>query len=54
MKLRFVLHGGTLWASHGAYYNGMERTHTRAYELDEAANQGRPLGVERDGKLHIG
>jgi hypothetical protein len=31
----FVSHGGKLWAFHGAYYNHMERIHTRAYSLDE-------------------
>ena len=30
---------GTLWAFHGAYYNKMERIHTRAYTLDEETSQ---------------
>ncbi|MFM2165887.1 MAG: hypothetical protein RIS79_258, partial [Verrucomicrobiota bacterium] len=35
----FVSHGGKLWAFHGAYYNHMERIHTRAYSLDEATGE---------------
>lgn len=31
----FLSHAGKLWAFHGAYYNKMERIHTRAYSLDE-------------------
>lgn len=31
----FLSHAGKLWALHGAYYNKMERIHTRAYSLDE-------------------
>lgn len=32
----FLSHAGKLWAFHGAYYNKMERIHTRAYSLDES------------------
>jgi len=31
----FLSHKGKLWAFHGAYYNKMERIHTRAYSLNE-------------------
>ncbi len=41
----FVSHGGKLWAFHGAYYNKMERIHTRAYSLDEATGQWVKHGV---------
>lgn len=41
----FVSHGGKLWAFHGAYYNHMERIHTRAYSLDEATGQWIKHGV---------
>ena len=35
----FLSHGGKLWAFHGAYYNFMERIHTRAYSLNEATGE---------------
>jgi hypothetical protein len=41
----FVSHAGKLWAFHGAYYNHMERIHTRAYSLDEATGQWIKHGV---------
>ena len=41
----FVSHAGRLWAFHGAYYNHMERIHTRAYSLDEASGQWVKNGV---------
>jgi hypothetical protein len=41
----FVSHGGKLWAFHGAYYNHMERIHTRAYSLDEATGEWTKHGV---------
>lgn len=41
----FVSHGGKLWAFHGAYYNHMERIHTRAYSLDEATGEWIKHGV---------
>lgn len=41
----FVSHGGKLWAFHGAYYNHMERIHTRAYSLDEATGEWVKHGV---------
>ncbi|MFN7565291.1 MAG: LamG-like jellyroll fold domain-containing protein [Prosthecobacter sp.] len=40
-----VSHGGKLWAFHGAYYNHMERIHTRAYSLDEATGEWVKHGV---------
>ncbi|MBN1422330.1 MAG: exo-alpha-sialidase [Planctomycetes bacterium] len=41
---------GALWAFHGAFYNRMERVHTRAYVLDEATGRWDPRGVvARDG-----
>lgn len=41
----FVSHGGKLWAFHGAYYNHMQRIHTRAYSLDEATGEWTKHGV---------
>ena len=41
----FVSHGGKLWAFHGAYYNHMERIHTRAYSLDETTGEWTKHGV---------
>lgn len=41
----FLSHQGRLWAFHGAYYNKMERIHTRAYSLDEKTGQWRKHGV---------
>lgn len=41
----FLSHNDSLWAFHGAYYNHMERIHTRAYKFDEAANEWKKLGV---------
>ncbi|MFO1441561.1 MAG: LamG-like jellyroll fold domain-containing protein [Verrucomicrobiaceae bacterium] len=41
----FVSHGGKLWAFHGAYYNHMERIHTRAYSLDETTGEWVKHGV---------
>jgi hypothetical protein len=41
----FLSHGGKLWAFHGAYYNHMERIHTRAYSLNEATGQWVKHGV---------
>ncbi|MBL9130595.1 MAG: exo-alpha-sialidase, partial [Verrucomicrobiaceae bacterium] len=41
----FVSHSGKLWAFHGAYYNKMERIHTRAYSLDETTGEWIKHGV---------
>lgn len=41
----FLSHNGRLWAFHGAYHNKMERIHTRAYALDEQADQWVRHGV---------
>jgi len=41
----FLSHAGKLWAFHGAYYNKMERIHTRAYSLNEATGQWTKHGV---------
>lgn len=41
----FLSHGGKLWAFHGAYYNFMERIHTRAYWLNEATGEWVKHGV---------
>jgi hypothetical protein len=41
----FVSHGGKLWAFHGAYYNHMERIHTRAYSFDEEKGEWAKHGV---------
>jgi len=44
----FLSHAGKLWAFHGAYYNHMQRIHTRAYSLDEATGQWMKHGVVLD------
>ncbi len=41
----FLSHRDKLWAFHGAFYDDFQRTHTRAYVLDEATGQWRPKGV---------
>lgn len=41
----FLSHAGKLWAFHGAYYNKMERIHTRAYSLDESTGQWIKHGI---------
>jgi hypothetical protein len=41
----FLSHAGKLWAFHGAYYNHMQRIHTRAYSLDETTGQWIKHGV---------
>ena len=45
----FLSTGDALWAFHGAYYNTMERVHTRAYLLDEATRQWQSQGVVVEG-----
>jgi hypothetical protein len=41
----FLSHAGKLWAFHGAYYNHMERIHTRAYSFDETSGRWVKHGV---------
>lgn len=41
----FLSHAGKLWAFYGAYYNKMERIHTRAYSLDESTGTWVKHGV---------
>jgi hypothetical protein len=41
----FLSHGGTLWAFMGAFYDRFQKTHTRAYALDEATGAWEPRGV---------
>jgi len=41
----FLSHGGTLWAFMGAFYDAFQKTHTRAYALDEATGAWEPRGV---------
>ena len=46
----FLSHHGKLWAFHGAYFNKMERIHTRAYSLDESTGRWIEHGIViRDG-----
>jgi len=44
----FLSHGGRLWAFMGAFYDKFQRTHTRAYRLNEASGQWEPHGVVID------
>ncbi len=41
----FLSQGGNLWAFMGAFYDRFQRTHTRAYKLDETTNSWKPHGV---------
>ncbi len=46
----FLSHGGNLWAFMGAFYDHFQRTHTRAYLLDETTGQWQAKGtVLNDG-----
>ena len=46
----FLSHGGHLWAFMGAFYDHFQRTHTRAYWLDETTGQWQAKGtVLNDG-----
>jgi hypothetical protein len=44
----FLSHEGTLWAFQGAFYDRFQRTHTRAYVLDEATGKWQAKGVVVD------
>ena len=41
----FLSHEGRLWAFMGAFYDNFQRTHTRAYSLNESSGQWDPHGV---------
>jgi hypothetical protein len=41
----FLSHDGRLWAFMGAFYDQFQKTHTRAYVLDEANGTWEPRGV---------
>ncbi len=41
-------HAGRLWSFHGAFHDDFQRTHTRAYLLDDATGQWQRLGVVID------
>ncbi len=41
----FLSHGAKLWAFMGAFYDHFQRTHTRAYLLDETTGQWQAKGV---------
>lgn len=45
----FLSHKGTLWAFHGAYTGTMKGVHTRAYVLDETAQQWHSKGTVIEG-----
>lgn len=44
----FLSHNQQLWSFHGAFYDQFQRTHTRAYVLDEASGDWQPKGVVVD------
>ncbi|MCA9208205.1 MAG: cycloinulo-oligosaccharide fructanotransferase, partial [Planctomycetales bacterium] len=44
----FLSHGGRLWAFMGAFYDNRQRTHTRAYLLNETSGQWEPHGIVID------
>lgn len=45
----FHVHGGKLWAFHGAYTGTMKQVHTRAYLLDDATGNWLPKGTVAEG-----
>jgi hypothetical protein len=45
----FLSHGGRLWAFMGAFYDKFQRTHTRAYTLDETTGTWQPQGMVIEG-----
>jgi hypothetical protein len=45
----FLSHSGCLWAFMGAFYDRFQRTHTRAYTLNETSGSWEPHGVVIDG-----
>jgi hypothetical protein len=45
----FLSHAGRLWAFQGAFYDRFQRTHTRAYLLDETTGEWTPKGLVIDG-----
>ena len=45
----FLSHAGRLWAFMGAFYDRFQRTHTRAYTLNETSGSWEPHGVIIDG-----
>ena len=44
----FLSRGGKLWAFMGAFYDNFQRTHTRAYSLNESSGQWEPRCVVID------
>jgi hypothetical protein len=44
----FLSHNGMLWAFMGAFYDKFQRTHTRAYTLNETTGAWKPHGVVID------
>jgi hypothetical protein len=44
----FLSHGGKLWAFMGAFYDNFQRTHARAYLLNENSGKWEPQGVVLD------
>ena len=44
----FLSHAGRLWAFMGAFYDNFQRTHTRAYTLNETTGAWEPQGVAID------
>lgn len=44
----FLSHRGTLWAFQGAFYDDFQRTHTRAYVLNESTDEWIAKGVVVD------
>jgi hypothetical protein len=45
----FLSHGGRLWAFMGAFYDRFQRTHTRAYVLNETSDRWETRGVVIEG-----
>ena len=42
----FLSHRDTLWSFHGAFYDDFQRTHTRAFKLDESNGTWLPVRIE--------
>jgi len=42
----FLSHKDVLWSFHGAFYDDFQRTHTRAFRLDEKSNTWSPVAIK--------
>ena len=45
----YLSHSGTLWSFHGAFYDDFQRTHTRAFCLNETTGVWYPVEISMEG-----